>query len=320
MTTRPLTPVTFGIVFVLAGCVAALQAQANGELTHHLGNGVLTAVWSFTSAFFVLCVIMLASPKARAGLHGVRSALRSGSLPWWAVPSGLLGAVYVTCQSITAALIGVALFTTGMVAGQVSNSLLVDRFGLGPVGRVPISLNRVVGAGLALVAVALAATGKVQVAGIPPMAAVLAVLAGALVAVQQSLNGRVSVAAGNPVTATWISFGLGTMAMWCAGIVAVATGATVEFPSDGPWWMFLGGLLGVTFVITASWAVPRIGVLVFGLITIAGQLTASLILELVAPLADPGAPVLLFVGAVLTFIGVAIGSRPSGKSRVLIDS
>lgn len=309
MTTRPLTPLTFLIVFVLAGCASALQSQANGQLTIHLGNGVLAAAWSFTTAFTLLCCIMLGSSKARAGLRHLPVALRSGALPWWALPSGVLGGIYITCQSIASALVGVALFAIGMVAGQVSNGLLVDRIGLGPVGRVPLTMNRVGGAALALFAVALAATGKVQVADIPPFAAVLAVLAGAFVAVQQALNGRVSVAAGNPITATWVSFAFGTVVVWLGALAALAAGAKLQVPADGPWWMFFGGPLGVMFVIVASWAVPRIGVLVFGLIVIAGQLTAALVLDIVSPLAAAGVPVLVFVGAMLTFAAVLISSR-----------
>ena len=308
MTRRPLTPVTFLVVFLLAGCVSALQVQANGQLSRQLGNGVFTAVWSFTSSFVVMCAILLASGRARAGLASVRTALRSGALPWWALPSGLLGAVYITCQSIAAPIIGVALFAIGLVAGQVANGLVVDRVGIGPIGRVPITGMRVAGALLALLAVAVAAVGKVQVAGIPPLAAALAVLAGALVAFQQGMNGRVSVAAGNPLTATWISFAFGTVALWIVGATLLATGTPLHLPEGGPWWMYLGGLLGITFIITASWAVPRIGVLTFGLITIAGQLAGALVLDLVSPLASGGTPILLLVGAVMTFGAVLLAS------------
>lgn len=308
MTPKPLTPLAFLLVFVLGGCVSAVQVQANGQLSHHLGNGVLAAVWSFTSSFVVLCIIMLFAKRARAGVGNVRESLRTGALPWWALPSGVLGGLYIACQSIAAPLIGVALFAIGMVAGQVSNGLLVDRFGIGPVGRVPISGSRVAGAGLALAAVAIAATGKVQIAGIPPLAAALAVIAGAVVAVQHGMNGRVSVAARNPLSATWIMFGFGTVALWIAGAVAVALGAQLRMPADGPWWMWMGGMCGITFIITASWAVPRIGVLTFGLITIAGQLSAALVLDLVSPLVSGGVPILLFLGAVMTFIAVLLAS------------
>ena len=317
MSQRPLTPLTFLVVFLLAGCVSALQVQANGQLSHQLGNGVFTAVWSFTSSFVVMCVILAASPRARAGLRSVRAALRTGSLPWWALPSGLLGAIYITCQSIAAPIIGVALFAIGLVAGQVANGLVVDRVGIGPIGRVPVTGTRLAGAGLALVAVAVAAEGKVQVAGIPPGAAALAVLAGALVAFQQGMNGRVSVAAGNPLSATWISFAFGTIALWLVGIVLLLAGTPVHRPEGGPWWMYLGGMLGITFIITASWAVPRIGVLTFGLITIAGQLAGSLVLDLVSPLASGGTPGLLFVGAILTFIAVLLASGRLTRSRTL---
>ena len=51
---------------------------------------------------------------------------------------------------------GVTVFTVAVVAGQVSGSLFVDRAGLGPAGHMPLSIRRVLAAGLALLAVAVA--------------------------------------------------------------------------------------------------------------------------------------------------------------------
>lgn len=315
MTPQRLTPGAFLAVFVLAGCVSALQARANGELTHHVGNGVLAAVWSFSSSFAIMCAIGIASRSTREGVGRIRVALREGSLPWWALPSGVLGGIYIACQSIAAAILGVALFAIGMVAGQVGNGLLVDRIGLGPLGRVPASRQRIAGALLALLAVAIAATGKVQLAGIPPLAALLAVFAGAVVAVQHGLNGRVSAAARQPISATWVMFGFGAVALWIAGAVAVGMGAQVRIPDDGPWWMYLGGVFGITFIITASWAVPRIGVLSFGLISIAGQLAAAVVLDLVSPMGAPGLPLAVILGAGLTLLAVAVSGYRPGSAR-----
>ncbi len=72
--------------------------------------------------------------------------------------------------------------------------------------------------------------------------------------------------------------------------------------------MYLGGFFGLVFIVTAAWAVPRYGVLAFALVTIAGQLTAALLLDLVAPVGDNRVQWTLVAGVVITFAAVGIGA------------
>ena len=66
---------------------------------------------------------------------------------------------------------------------------------------------------------------------------------------------------------------------------------------------------GLIFIVTASWAVPRYGVLVFALVTIAGQLSAALLLDLVAPVGGNTVQWTLLAGVALTFAAVGVGAR-----------
>ena len=72
--------------------------------------------------------------------------------------------------------------------------------------------------------------------------------------------------------------------------------------------MWLGGVFGCVFILTSAWAVPRYGVLVFTLTTIAGQLTAALALDVVVPVGDNRVAVSLVFGVILTFAAVAVGA------------
>ena len=85
-------------------------------------------------------------------------------------------------------------------------------------------------------------------------------------------------------------------------------GAEITVVEPGPWWMYLGGVLGVMFITTASWAVPRYGVLVFALTSIAGQLLGALLLDLLLPVDGGLVAWNLILGVVLTFIAVAVGA------------
>lgn len=309
MTTRPMSVASFAVILVFSGFMNALQARSNGELSQHIGNGVQAALISFSVGFVLLCIAVIVSSSIRAGLRRVIPAVRAGHLPWWALPTGLIGGLFIACQSFSVALIGVAMFSVGMVAGQTVNSLLVDRLGLSPIRKAPIVGRRVAAAGLATIAVAIAVSGRVSTTGLSVPAMLLAVFAGCLVAVQQALNGRVNMATVQPISTTWLNFLFGTAGLLVGAVLGIVFfGAQLRMPTSGPWWMYLGGVFGLVFIVTASWAVPRYGVLLFALVTIAGQLTAALVLDLIAPVGSTGLQWTLVLGVVITFAAVALSA------------
>jgi bacterial/archaeal transporter family-2 protein len=307
MAARPLGIGAFAVIFVLSGFMNALQARANGELTQHLGNGVQAALYSFGSGLLMLSIALAFSTSMRVGLGRVRPALRDGRLAWWAVPAGMLGGLFIACQSYSVALVGVALFSVGMVAGQTASSLVVDRVGLSPVGRTRVTAPRLVAAVLAVVAVVVAVSGRLGSADVQGVALVLSFTAGCVVAVQQALNGRVNTATLQPLSTTWLNFVFGTAILLVMVLVGmVAFGADVHAPSSGPVWMWMGGAFGIVFIVTGAWAVPRYGVLLFALVTIAGQLTAALVLDVLAPVGANAVQWTLVLGVILTFVSVGV--------------
>jgi transporter family-2 protein len=309
MAARPLTLGSLVLIVVFSGFMNSLQARANGELARHLGNGVQAALFSFASGLVVLTIAVAFVPSFRAGVGRIRSAARARRLPWWAMSGGFLGGTFIACQSFATALVGVALFSVGMVAGQTANSLIVDRIGLSPIGKTPVSRRRILSAFVAVGAVMLAVSGRASGAelSVPAMAA--AFVGGCLVAVQQALNGRVNVASQQPVATTWLNFVFGTLGLLLGVAVSVvAFGASISPPSSGPGWMYLGGVFGLVFIITAAWSVPRYGVLVFALVTIAGQMTSAVLLDVIAPVGGNSVTLGVVAGVLLTYVAVLLGA------------
>jgi transporter family-2 protein len=74
---------------------------------------------------------------------------------------GLAGALTVATQGLAVAVIGVSLFTVGVVAGQTLNGLVLDRVGYGPAGVVAVTMPRIAGGALALIAVGISLQGGV---------------------------------------------------------------------------------------------------------------------------------------------------------------
>ncbi|WFF09953.1 DMT family transporter [Micromonospora sp. WMMD1076] len=290
-----------------SGVMVAVQSRINGELGVRLADGIAAAVVSFGVGLLILLVLVPATPGGRRGLAALRGALRAGTLRPWQCLGGVCGAFLVATQGLTIGALGVAVFTVAVVAGQSGSSLLVDRAGIGPAGRQPVTPNRLIGAVLTVLAVLLAVGDRLG----DPDALALALLplaAGVGIAWQQAVNGRVRAAAGSAMTATLVNFTVGTAAL----LVTLAVDLAVRgrpagaFP-DEPW-LYLGGPLGIVFIALAAALVRFTGVLLLGLATIAGQIVGAVLLDLVLPTAasHPGLDTLL--GAALTMVAVLVAA------------
>ncbi|WP_280490994.1 DMT family transporter [Nocardia asiatica] len=310
--------VRVGVVFGFAiGAGVAVQGRINGALGARLEDGITAATISFGTGLVILALVFAVSGRVREGARRVRGALSEGALRPWQLLGGLCGAFFVACQGLTVAAIGVTAFTVATVAGQLLSSLVVDRLGLGPSGRTPITVVRSAGAALGVVAVLVAGLGHARATGglsVPDalngaptaLLIILPALAGIGLAWQQAVNGKVG-AVGGAISAATVNFcvGLAALSVLTAAVVATS-GGPAEFPTEP--WLYLGGLIGVSFIALAALTVRWIGVLLLGLTSVAGQLLASLVLDVFAP-TSAGLSATAVVGCVLTLVAVAVATR-----------
>ncbi len=286
---------------VASGALVALQQRINGELKTALGDALLTALVSFGTGLLAVVVIVLSRPSARSAVRLVRG------VPWVQRLGGLGGATLVTVGAAAAPEIGVALLTVGLVAGQTTGGLVVDRAGWGPGGSHRLSAPRVLGAALCLVAVAISVLGDGARAA-SPLLLVLVVVAGFVIAIQQALNGQVRRVTGDAGVATLVNFVVGTLALGLGVLLHTAvTGLDVgDWPGPEQWYLYLGGPMGATFVAVAAVVVRQLGVLRLGLSIIAGQLVGALLLDLLLPVRGGGVELLTVVGVALTLVAVFV--------------
>ncbi|MEU4648502.1 DMT family transporter [Nocardia fluminea] len=302
-----------GLVFGFAiGAGVAVQGRINGALGARLADGIAAATISFGTGLIALLIAFAVSPTLRAGFAQVRTAVSAGRLPPWQLLGGLCGAFFVAAQGLTIASIGVTAFTVAVVAGQLLSSLVVDRLGLAPNGRTPITPWRFFAAALGITGVVLSAGGSsapttvtTGVPDIPALLIVLPALAGIGLAWQQAVNGRVG-ATGGPFTATLINFGVGLTALLLLDLFTLATtGLPTEFPTE--LWLYTGGLIGVAFIALAAVTVGLIGVLLLGLTSVAGQLVAAMVLDA----ADGRLSLTTVVSCAIVLVAVVVASRGS---------
>ncbi|MGO1317277.1 MAG: DMT family transporter [Cellulomonadaceae bacterium] len=309
------------------GAVLAVQAQITGRLAAALGGGppggALAALWSFGSGLVIVSVVVLLSPARRAGVRVLASSVRGRALPRWYFLGGALGAFLVASQALAVPVVGVALFTVALVAGQTVSALAVDHAGLGPAGRQRVTMARVVATVLTIAAVLVTVAGRLQGAGALAAAALVVVLlplaAGMAGSFQQAFNGRVAGLTGSWV-ATWNNFVAGTavLAVFAAAtrVGAAPVPALPSLATHG--WLYLSGVLGVLFVWANAVLVRAHGVLVLAVCIVAGQVVTATALDLAG--GGPGGPGTA-VGAALTIAGVLLAvtaqRRASGPgSRV----
>ena len=302
---------------VIVGVLTALQARINGQLGLRLGDGFVAAAISFGSGLVLLIVLSAILPAGRRGFGRLRAGIRDRTIPWWMLAGGVAGAFTVATQGLAVAVIGVSLFTVGVVAGQTISGLVLDRAGYGPAGVVAITVPRLIGGLLALIAVGVSLQGGV-LEQVPWWMLVMPVIAGVGIAWQQATNGRLRQRVGTPLTATLVNFIGGTTMLVIAAAVHVAlVGAPAAFPVEP--WLYLGGVIGVTYIFMSAALVVHTGVLLLGLGTVAGQLVTAFALDAVWPAAAaPGWTTELLM-VVIAGAGVVIAAAPGGDA-LLIDA
>lgn len=107
----------------------------------------------------------------------------------------------------------------------------------------------------------------------------LPLLSGAMMPMQAGINSQLAKHIDSVLSASLISFLVGTLAL------LLITLAQRELPNGiAPfrglsWWHWSGGLLGVLFVVSAAFAGPRIGALLFMALVLAGQMSAAVLLD-----------------------------------------
>jgi transporter family-2 protein len=220
----------------------------------------------------------------------------------------------VASQGISAAALGVGVFTVAVVGGTAAGSLIMDRWGLGPGGRRPITTARVVGALACVAAVGLAGHDQFGDSAMLSLV-VLPVFAGAALAAQAALNGRIGVAAGSPLAATLVSFSFAGLTLCAAllGDIALRGAPPGSLPTEP--WLYSGGLIGISVIALATVVVRHVGVLVFGLGSQTGQLLGALAVDALVSGSPP--PATTWIAVVITLAAVALALRPARSGSAL---
>ena len=135
---------------------------------------------------------------------------------------------------------------------------------------------------------------------------ILAVLAGMMMPTQAAVNNKLAGAVGSPILAAFISFFVGTIALFLYIVASGIPLGDLFSAKDASIVAWTGGLLGAFFVAATVTLVPRLGVALTFSLLIAGQMLVTLVIDhfglLGVPVKEANLPRLLGV----TFITIGV--------------
>jgi transporter family-2 protein len=131
--------VTKGIALLLsagAGALVAMQPPINSKLGSAVGTFAAATI-SFMVGTLALLVVALVAGGSHVG------AVRD--VPWWYFVGGFIGAVFVASSLVTVRSLGAGGVVAATIAGQLTMSVVIDKFGLLGLHERPLTAARVAG-------------------------------------------------------------------------------------------------------------------------------------------------------------------------------
>ena len=296
------------------GLLMPFQTAANSRLRQVVGPAYVSTLVSFTVSTLALLLVSLL-----AGIPILPTETMLAEAPWWSWFVGIVAVVTITIAIHLFKEIGQLQALIIPMFSQLIFSLLIDHFGWFGAKVIPLGTSRIIGALLLIVGVTLVVVLPRLKSGQKAVGAstgsrqtfwqMIAVLSGCLSASITGAYAQLSSIVGNPVQATTVAFFVATVALL---LFCTSLGKTQlvgkAFSRQYPWWMWAGGLCGAIIVFGNAWLVPKVGVGVFTMALLVGQLGLSMLMEHRGWLGAPRKSIswLQVAGILLMLAGVAL--------------
>lgn len=298
---------------VLAGALGPLQASVNGELGSRVGDGHVAATISFGSGLVLMALIVLARSRTRRQARLLPQLVRTGRIRWWNCLAGVCGVAVVLAEGVTVGTLGVAVFQIALVAGLVTSGVICDRLGITDQGKQPLSVPRLIGAVMTIVATVIAISPNFHVPGAVALA-VMPFVAGLLAGWQPAGNAAVADGTGSMLVSIGFNFLVGFVLLLVVLAARVLVGGIhVELPSD--WWLYSGGVVGLMSIAAMAALVRGLGLLLLGIASVAGQLVGSLVLDTAIPALEHPVHLATIIGTLIALVAAVIGTAPSRRPQ-----
>jgi transporter family-2 protein len=267
------------LMALLVGCLLAVQASANLQLTAAVGTP-----YGASTVQLALALLLLATGAAVFGALGALGALNGlAGAHGWHLLGGLASPLYITSGILLFPRLGAVVAVGLFVAGQVFASVTLDLFGLLGVPRKPLSAGIAVGALLVLVGIVVvvrAQRAAPQKAGDRRAGWILlGLVAGGVLPIQGAVNARLRADLHEPLAVATVSFAVATLTI-AAILVVLRVFDRTPAPKVAPlrtmpWWGWLGGACAAAYVTSTFLLIPEIGAATTVALTVTGQQATS---------------------------------------------
>ena len=272
----------FLVLAMLVGAIVPVQTAINTRLRVSVGSPIAATFLSFVVAAVVSSVMALLATGELVPDLAVAAAQ-----PWWAWLGGFMGVMFIAGNIVLFPKLGPVQTVILPILGQAIMGLLIDRFGLFQSPRVAVGALRLVGALIVVLGIAMvlevgrspASRGTADGPALWLLRG-FGVLMGMGSATQTAVNGHLGRALSSPVQAGQISLVVGLLLLFAMSVLlsgprrALASGV-----APGPWWMWLGGVLGAFFVFGGAALSPILGTGTTVIAALVGNILCGQVLE-----------------------------------------
>ena len=266
------------IPIFLLGVLTPIQTAANSRLRQSVMSPFIASLVSFSVGTIFLLIVTLCE---KGGVL-IDKELFS-TLPWWAWLGGVCGLWGLTVNIIIFPKLGAMQTALMPMLGQIIMGIIIDSFGLLHSPNFPFSFLRFISVLIILLGMFMViyrktssqkGEGKLLWQGI-------GFSGGAIFAMQPSMNSLLSIGLYSSIHAAFISFFTATLVLILIAVVFPSNRVHIPqiFSLDRPWWSWLGGIIGGTFVTGFAFFASKTGIGILLVTSICGLLANSLAID-----------------------------------------
>lgn len=281
--------ITFLIIALLIGVGTPVQTAINSRLRSYVISPYLASLVSFAVGIvFIFFMSLAMNNSLMIPLETFHSQ------PWWIWFGGVFAVCGLTGYVLLFPYLGGVQTVVMPMLGQILMGALIDSFGWFDSLQIPFTFSRALGIILVVAGIftfvmlnGLLRKKQGTLTSAPKnvnrkwMWQILGVLTGMMIAVQSSINGRLSTALNSSVHAAFFSFAIGLAILLLLSFILrhPLTNITAAIRMKAPWWVWTGGVFGSLFIIGYAFLIPIIGTGTVIIISLFGQILASLVID-----------------------------------------
>lgn len=274
------------IMGIAIGMFFPIQASISARLSSYSKTPLTASLTAFSLGTVILLIINLIVDPA-----GITTGIDFSYPLYVFIGGAITGVGFNLANIILFSKLGASITTLVTVSGQMIVGILIDHFGWFSVPANPVTITTALGVVIMIFAISLAQPKKKKDSAIASKEEkkdskitwiILGVLAGFLPPLQTAINGKLRVATGSLLGATFISFFVGTIILIALILI---TQRRLEIPMYDtqknriPIWVYMGGIFGI-FILTGNIVLlPALGSVLTTMVFILGQMIMALTID-----------------------------------------